>query len=591
MPKTTQNILSSWGLTRTAISPFLISFIMAGHPITIDGQFQDWENVPIAYSDIEGDGISADFANIKVTYDMEFLFIYFSFHYGEFLMQDWNAFHLYIDADNDSATGLEFNGIGAELDWTFGQRQGVFYFNGGSSDVWQNDLSLRIGPTITSSEFEIAMARNSDIMTLNGSQVLVEGRIIIAEAPPNSDVVPNESGGISFTIGEDAVPSPEPISLVRRHENDIRVLTYNTLWDGILEADRQPKFKRIIQALDPDVIALQEHTDWDQIDDIIQSWFPQEIWHASWTYGDLVVLSRFPILNDANLISSERTMCALLDTEEELGKNLLVINSHLSCCANNDGRQQQVDEFASVWRNWITNSDGPFNLDFETPFVHVGDFNFVGYRQQVETLRIGDIVDENEYGDDFPPDWDASNIVDLFSRHTHKRMGYTWRSDGSSFNPGKLDYIFYSDATIDTGKHYILNTLALDDETLAGYGLEWDDTQEASDHLPRVFDISLDPSVGIINENPVPKKFAIVNNYPNPFNPTTTINITVEIRHATSLNVYDINGRLIDLVFQGELEIGTHEFQWEGTNYSSGVYFIKMKSGDYVQTRKIILLK
>ena len=591
MPKTTQNILSSWGLTRTAISPFLISFIMAGHPITIDGQFQDWENVPIAYSDIEGDGISADFANIKVTYDMEFLFIYFSFHYGEFLMQDWNAFHLYIDADNDSATGLEFNGIGAELDWTFGQRQGVFYFNGGSSDVWQNDLSLRIGPTITSSEFEIAMARNSDIMTLNGSQVLVEGRIIIAEAPPNSDVVPNESGGISFTIGEDAVPSPEPISLVRRHENDIRVLTYNTLWDGILEADRQPKFKRIIQALDPDVIALQEHTDWDQIDDIIQSWFPQEIWHASWTYGDLVVLSRFPILNDANLISSERTMCALLDTEEELGKNLLVINSHLSCCANNDGRQQQVDEFASVWRNWITNSDGPFNLDFETPFVHVGDFNFVGYRQQVETLRIGDIVDENEYGDDFPPDWDASNIVDLFSRHTHKRMGYTWRSDGSSFNPGKLDYIFYSNATIDTGKHYILNTLALDDETLAGYGLEWDDTQEASDHLPRVFDISLDPSVGIINENPVPKKFAIVNNYPNPFNPTTTINITVEIRHATSLNVYDINGRLIDLVFQGELEIGTHEFQWEGTNYSSGVYFIKMKSGDYVQTRKMILLK
>ena len=564
---------------------------MAGHPITIDGQFQDWENVPIAYSDIEGDGISADFANIKVTYDMEFLFIYFSFHYGEFLMQDWNAFHLYIDADNDSATGLEFNGIGAELDWTFGQRQGVFYFNGGSSDVWQNDLSLRIGPTITSSEFEIAMARNSDIMTLNGSQVLVEGRIIIAEAPPNSDVVPNESGGISFTIGEDAVPSPEPISLVRRHENDIRVLTYNTLWDGILEADRQPKFKRIIQALDPDVIALQEHTDWDQIDDIIQSWFPQEIWHASWTYGDLVVLSRFPILNDANLISSERTMCALLDTEDELGKNLLVINSHLSCCAYNDSRQEQVDEFASVWRNWITNSEGPFDLEFETPFVHVGDFNFVGYRQQVETLRIGDIVDENEYGDDFPPDWDASNIVDLFSRHTHKRMGYTWRSDGSSFNPGKLDYIFYSDATIDTGKHYILNTLALDDETLAGYGLEWDDTQEASDHLPRVFDISLDPSVGIINENPVPKKFAIVNNYPNPFNPTTTINITVEIRHATSLNVYDINGRLIDLVFQGELEIGTHEFQWEGTNYSSGVYFIKMKSGDYVQTRKMILLK
>ena len=590
MPKTTQLKSYFRGLICMLVSPFFISFLMAGHPITIDGQFQDWDNVEIAYADEDGTW-DADFANVKITYDMEFLYIYFSFHNGEFLMQDWNTFHLYIDADNDPATGLEFNGIGAELDWTFGLRQGVFYTSGGMTDIWQNDITLRIGPTITSSEFEIALARNSDIMTLNGSHEMIEGKIVIAEAPPNSDSVPNESGGIYFIIGEDAVPLPEPISLERRHEDDIRIVTYNNLNEGMIDPEREPHFRRILQALDPDVIAIQEHWEWNEIDDVVQSWFPEEQWHTSWTYRDLVVFSRFPILNDANLISSERTMCALLDTENELGKNLLIINSHLSCCAYNDSRQQQVDEFASVWRNWITNSDGPFDLEFETPFLHVGDFNFVGYRQQVETIRIGDIDNENEYGDDFLPDWDASNIIDLFSRHTHKRMGYTWRSDGSSFNPGKLDYIFYSDATIDTGKHYILNTLALDDETLAEYGLEWDDTQEASDHLPRVFDISLDPNVEIINENPVPIKFAIVNNYPNPFNPTTTINITVEIRHATSLNIYDINGRLIDLVFQGELEIGTHEFQWEGTNYSSGVYFIKMKSGDYVQTRKMILLK
>ena len=590
MPKTTQLKSYFRGLICMLVSPFFISFLMAGHPITIDGQFQDWDNVEIAYADEDGTW-DADFANVKITYDMEFLYIYFSFHNGEFLMQDWNTFHLYIDADNDPATGLEFNGIGAELDWTFGLRQGVFYTSGGMTDIWQNDITLRIGPTITSSEFEIALARTSDIMTLNGSHEMIEGKIVIAEAPPNSDSVPNESGGIYFSIGEDAVPLPEPISLERRHEDDIRIVTYNNLNEGMIDPEREPHFRRILQALDPDVIAIQEHWEWNEIDDVVQSWFPEEQWHTSWTYRDLVVFSRFPILNDANLISSERTMCALLDTENELGKNLLIINSHLSCCAYNDSRQEQVDEFASVWRNWITNSDGPFDLEFETPFLHVGDFNFVGYRQQVETIRIGDIDNENEYGDDFLPDWDASNIIDLFSRHTHKRMGYTWRSDGSSFNPGKLDYIFYSDATIDTGKHYILNTLALDDETLAEYGLEWDDTQEASDHLPRVFDISLDPNVEIINENPVPIKFAIVNNYPNPFNPTTTINITVEIRHATSLNIYDINGRLIDLVFQGELEIGTHEFQWEGTNYFSGVYFIKMKSGDYVQTRKMILLK
>jgi len=488
----------SWWLIRLACSPFLFSRLIAGHPINIDGQFHDWDNVGIAYSDMEGDGMSADFGDVKITYDMEFLFIYFNFHNGEYLMQDGNAFHLYIDADNNASTGLDFHGIGAELDWTFGQREGVFYINGGSEIIWQNDLTLRIGPTITSTEFEIAISRESDVLTLNESQVLAEGKIVIAEAPPNSDTVPNEDGGIYFSIGEDTVPLPEPIPLERKHEDDIRIVTYNTWNDGFLDEERQPHFKRIIQALDPDVIALQEHWDWDEIDDIIQSWFPDEPWYASWTHRDMVVLSRFSIIDDASLISSGRTMGALLDTEEELGKNLLIVNSHLSCCANNEDRQQQVDEFLSVWREWISNENGPFNLEDETPFVHVGDFNFVGYRQQVETIRIGDIVDENEYGEDFLPDWDNTVVVDLFSRHTHKRMGYTWRSDGSSFNPGKLDYIFYSDATIDTGRHFTLNTLAMEEATLMEYGLEWDDTQEASDHLPRVFDITLnDLDIGV----------------------------------------------------------------------------------------------
>ena len=488
----------SWWLIRLACSPFLFSRLIAGHPINIDGQFHDWDNVGIAYSDMEGDGMSADFGDVKITYDMEFLFIYFNFHNGEYLMQDGNAFHLYIDADNNASTGLDFHGIGAELDWTFGQREGVFYINGGSEIIWQNDLTLRIGPTITSTEFEIAISRESDVLTLNESQVLAEGKIVIAEAPPNSDTVPNEDGGIYFSIGEDTVPLPDPIPLERKHEDDIRIVTYNTWNDGFLDEERQPHFKRIIQALDPDVIALQEHWDWDEIDDIIQSWFPDEPWHASWTHRDMVVLSRFSIIDDASLISSGRTMGALLDTEEELGKNLLIVNSHLSCCANNEDRQQQVDEFLSVCREWISNENGPFNLEDETPFVHVGDFNFVGYRQQVETIRIGDIVDENEYGEDFLPDWDNTAVVDLFSRHTHKRMGYTWRSDGSSFNPGKLDYIFYSDATIDTGRHFTLNTLAMEEATLMEYGLEWDDTQEASDHLPRVFDITLnDLDIGV----------------------------------------------------------------------------------------------
>ncbi len=72
-----KEIPNYWGLVRIAISPFLFSILMAGHPINIDGQFQDWENVEISYEDEAGPWW-ADFANVKITYDQEFLFIYFS---------------------------------------------------------------------------------------------------------------------------------------------------------------------------------------------------------------------------------------------------------------------------------------------------------------------------------------------------------------------------------------------------------------------------------------------------------------------------------------------------------------------------------
>ena len=65
------------------------------------------------------------------------------------------------------------------------------------------------------------------------------------------------------------------------------------------------------------------------------------------------------------MISSERTMVAELDTEEHLGGNLLIFNSHLSCCSNNDLRQDQVDEFSGSWRDWMLNGDGPFQIEIE----------------------------------------------------------------------------------------------------------------------------------------------------------------------------------------------------------------------------------
>ena len=576
---------------------FLFCFLFAGDPIIIDGRFEDWIDIPIAYSDSQGDAILSDFSELKITYDNDFIFIYLSFYDGYFLFQDWNEFHLYIDADNDLNTGSPIAGIGAELDWCFGCRSGFQYINNQEIILMQNDINLRIGPTITSQEFEIAILRSSMALTMNNTQLLDEGRLVIIESEGDSDQLPNEAGGVSFTIGNDTTTAATPIPLEKKNTEDIRILSYNTLNEGILDSERKSHFKRIFQALDPDIIALQEHSDWDQIDEIIQSWFPQDIWHASWTYRDLVILSRFPIINDANLISSDRTMCALLNTEQDLGKNLLIINSHLSCCGNNEDRQQQVDEFLSVWKSWLLENGGPFVLEEGTPFVHVGDFNFVGYRDQVETIRLGDIQDENQYGNDFLPDWDSTDIIDLFSRHTQKRMGYTWQNDNSSYNPGKLDYVFYSDALLDTGRHYILNTKVMNEQILDSHGLEAEDTYLASDHLPRIIDIRLGTNVGIKNEKIIPQGFNFFNSFPNPFNSSIYIKFSLSFPVHTKITVIDIQGNKIKELIDETKSAGNWSASWDGMNEngnsaSTGLYFILFESNSqYLKAEKVILLK
>ena len=564
-------------------------------PISIDGLFSDWDQVPIAYSDEEGDALNADFSTLKISYDNEFIFIYFDFYYGEFLMQDWNEFHIYIDSDNNHSTGSYVNGIGAELEWNFGSRSGFAYLEDNQIEIYQNDLSLRIAPTITSSQFEIAIRRNSFPLTNYGSQIVNNFRIFIAELDLDGDFIPEESGGILFSIGDELVPQVEPILIEKFNENDIRLVSYNTWNEGILDPDRQDHFKRILQALDPDVVLLQEHSDWDQIENVIQSWFPNVTWNASWTYGDLVVLSRFSIINDA-FMNSERTMVALLHTENELGKNLLVFNSHLSCCDNNEDRQKQVDQFAAEWRDWRMNGLGPFEIEYGTPFVHVGDFNFVGYRQQVETIRIGDIEDEVQYGNDFFPDWDSTAIIDPFLRHTGIRMGYTWRKDASSFNPGKLDYVFYSDATIDTGKHYILNTLCMDGSTLNDYGLQLNDTQEASDHLPLIFDISVDGNLDLKEKHIFPKQSILDHSYPNPFNAKIQITLSLLSFSTFELSIIDLKGAKVNTLHKGKKSKGMYQFAWDGrdgkgNHVVSGIYFVLFQTEYNTESQKIILLK
>ena len=567
------------------------SLLYSGHPITIDGLFDDWAEVDVSYSDSQGDGADADFADIKITYDNDFLFIYFNVHDGEYLMQDWNEFHLYIDADNDTTTGYFINGIGAELDWLFGDRSGSYYIMDGIIDIYQNDLTLRMAPTITNHEFEICISRNSNVLTMDGTQVLVEGKVILTDTGQNADQIPDENGGISFSIGEDYIVPPTPITFDKRDETDIRLVTHNVWSSSLLDPNYEVYFQRIYQALDPDIVALQEmYENTNQLHSLFNDWFPDEQWYVSSQFRDNIIISKYPVLEEDYFTSSERTMVALLNTDDELGSDLIIFNSHLACCDNDESRQYDADEFVSNWRDWRENDNGPFTLTEGTPFVYVGDFNLVGYRQQLTTFTEGDIEDENTFGDDYSLDWDNTSIADLFSRHSHIRMGYTWRRDNSSFSPGKLDYVLYTDSVLDTSKHFVFNTLTMDSASLAEYGLEAMDSYNSSDHSPRVLDIKIPADVEI-GEAVVPKNIKISAPYPNPFNPQTAIQIELNENMHLYAAVFDINGRVVKQLINGYLQKGNHEITFNNKGLTSGIYFIRIEGEGIQHTSKVVLLK
>ncbi|SVA09212.1 uncharacterized protein METZ01_LOCUS62066, partial [marine metagenome] len=228
-----------------------IGYLNASDPIVIDGLWNDWDSIPIAVIDEEGDYNGDDWAELKISNDNEFLFLKIQLHSEETLLQNWNNFHLYIDADFDSLTGHPFRGVGAELEWHFGDRSGQYFVQDGVIDIGQNDITLRQAPTVTSNEFEIAIALDSFV--LNNPDSIA---IIFSSNNDYGDLMPDNWGGIIYQIDSTEVEELEPISL---EKSGIRLVSYNTYNTGIVESDRQPYFQRIFQALDPDVIALQEH--------------------------------------------------------------------------------------------------------------------------------------------------------------------------------------------------------------------------------------------------------------------------------------------------------------------------------------------
>jgi glucuronoarabinoxylan endo-1,4-beta-xylanase len=92
-------------------------------------------------------------------------------------------------------------------------------------------------------------------------------------------------------------------------------------------------------------------------------------------------------------------------------------------------------------------------------------------------------------------------------------------------------------------------------------------------------------------DSSVPQRFGLEQNYPNPFNPSTTITFGLPSKSSVLLEVFDMMGREVATLVNEELAAGNHYRQWNASNISSGVYFYRLQSDSFVETRKLILLR
>ncbi|MEL6989682.1 MAG: endonuclease/exonuclease/phosphatase family protein, partial [Bacteroidota bacterium] len=251
-------------------------------------------------------------------------------------------------------------------------------------------------------------------------------------------------------------------------------------------------------ALDPDIICFQEIFDHTSAEtaSLLDEWIPlpdNALWQHAQQGPDNIVVSKHPILESQNIGSNGAFKI-------EVGfSRVIVINAHLPCCENDEGRQFEVDQILDYIKD-ARGGQATVSIENNSPIIICGDMNMVGEAQQRNSLINGDIINEDIFGEDITPDWNGQNLRDAIPNTTGTPFSFTWANLNSSFSKGRLDYIIYTGSNLQKQNAFNLYTPTLGSEELIINGLNINDVPFASDHIPVVADFRIGDFTSIANE-------------------------------------------------------------------------------------------
>ena len=445
MPRLRASVLAASALATTAS--------LHAQQIVLDGAFDDWQSIVPVVSDDPNDapGHEIDLGAIRCVSDAGALHLHIELGTTVNLPQLDSKLWLILDADDDDRTGRTVHDVvGADIVLRFPAPRGGAELHLPAVDETTSpyDLGIAMAPSYAASQIELRIERGGGSRRLQGALTgsSVSGRLM---ALTSDGAIADATAAFthlmpSYEPAAIAITSQVRASPFQKFPGALRVVTWNGEHGAMLKEPAAAG--RILQALDPDVVMLQElkpDTSLQALREFAENHISRDGWNVILGSGGgnlrCAILSRRQLANHPDLEpmpypgERSRTMRTAGVAMEYDDAAILLVSTHMKCCgkigdSSDQKRMREAQGVQTALRTAIErgNAQG---------VIVAGDFNLVGSRDPLDTMIDGSDVD-------------GSSLAVAEALQLNGRSNATWRKSSQRFLPGRLDFLLYSDASL-----------------------------------------------------------------------------------------------------------------------------------------------
>lgn len=387
-------------------------------------------------------------------------------------------------------------------------------------------------------------------------------------------------------------------------QDTLRIATYNILnYPGVDGAQRNSYFRTVIHTMEPDIMVVQEMESQIGVDLFLDEVlnYKQPNTYSSVPFNDgpdsdngfFYKEDKLVFLGADYITTTFRDIAEYTVTFDGTGDTVRIYSLHFK-----DGETDTIRRLsdATVLRNYLS------NFPEGSKFIVAGDFNIYRSTEPAFQKLIRNEANNNGRCKD------PLNAIGKWHNNGGFRFIHTQsprtRVFGSGSGGGTDDRFDILLTSYGMERHLLLSTYI-------SYGNDGDHLNDsinrmpnsavpvsvanalhyASDHLPVFADFVFGIPPSDKADSDVPTAFQLYQNSPNPFNASTTIQFALPRAGYTTLRVFSVLGEEIATLVSDEQDAGTYSLSWFSKGVSSGVYFYRLTSEDFVDTKKLLLLK